>query len=63
MVLRVEGEGVDVDTRGRDVGVVLVGLDLVEVAALANLEAIVAVELDERGDARVLARHALNTSD
>ena len=63
MLLRLEGERVDVDTDGRDVGVVLVRLDFVEVATLTNLETIVAVELDERGDARVLAGHALNAGD
>jgi len=63
VLLRLEREGVDVDTNRRDIGVVLVRLDLVEVASLADLEAVVAVELDERRDARVLARHALNTRD
>jgi hypothetical protein len=63
VLLRLEGEGVDVDTDRRDVGVVLVRLDFVEVATLTDLEAIVAVELDERGDARVLAGHTLNASD
>jgi len=43
--------------------VVLVGLDLVEVAALAHLEPIVAVELEQGRDARVLARHALEARD
>jgi len=43
--------------------VVLVRLDLVEIAALTNLEPVVAVELEEGRDARVLARHALNTRD
>jgi hypothetical protein len=62
VLLRLEGEGVHVDADGGDVGVVLVGLDLVEIAALTNLEAVVAVELDERGDAGVLARHTLNAS-
>jgi hypothetical protein len=46
VLLGLESERVDVDTDGRDVGVVLVRLDLVEVAALAHLEAVVAVELD-----------------
>ena len=63
VLLRVQGEGVDVDTNGRDVGVVLVRLDFVEVATLTNLEAVVAVELDERGDARVATGHTLNTGD
>jgi hypothetical protein len=60
--LRLESEGVDVDAHRRDVGVVLVRLDLVEVATLTNLEAVVAVELEESRDDRVLARHALNAS-
>ena len=45
-VLRLEGEGVDVDTRGRCVAVVLVRLDEVEVAALTLRETVLAVELD-----------------
>ena len=60
MLLGLEGERVDVDTHRRHVGVVLVRLDLVEVASLADLEPIVAVELDERRDNRVVAREALN---
>jgi len=63
VLLRLESEGVDVDTNRRDVGVVLVRLDLVEVAAFADLEAIVAVELDEGSDDRVLAGHTLNAGD
>ena len=41
----------------------LVRLDLVEVASLAHLESVVAVELDERRDNRVLAGHALDARD
>jgi len=63
VLLRLEGEGVDVDADGGDVGVVLVRLDLVEVASLAHLEPIVTVELEERRDDRVLATHALNARD
>ncbi len=63
VLLRVQGERIDVDTSGRDVGVVLVRLDLVEVAALTLLETIVAVELDLGDDGRVLAGHTLNTGD
>ena len=63
VVLRLEGEGVDVDTDRRAVGVVLVRLDQVEVLALTDGEAVVAVELDERRDDRVLARHALDARD
>ena len=43
VLLGLESEGVDVDTNGRDIGVVLVGLHLVEIASLANLETVVAV--------------------
>ncbi len=63
MELRGERERVDVDTDGRDVGVVLVRLDLVEVATLTDLEAVVAVELEERRDDGVLAGHALDASN
>jgi hypothetical protein len=63
VLLRLESEGVDVDTNGRDVGVVLVRLHFVEVATLANLETIVTVELEERSDARIATSHALNASD
>lgn len=42
---------------------VLEGLDLVEVAALTNLEPVVAVELEERRDDGVAARHALKARD
>ena len=58
-----EGERVHVDAHGRHVRVVLVRLHLVEVATLADREPVVAVELDERRDDRVLARHALDTRD
>jgi len=60
VLLGLEGERVDVDANSRHVGVVLVRLDLVEVASLADLEPIVAVELDERRDNRVVASEALN---
>jgi len=63
VLLRLEGERVDVDANRRHVGVVLERLDLVEVAALTNLEAVVAVELEQGRDARVLARHALKARD
>ena len=63
MLLRLEREGVHVDANRRHVGVVLERLDLVEVASLANLEAVVAVELEQGRDARVLARHALKARD
>ena len=63
MLLGLEGERVDVDADGGDVRVVLEGLDLVEIAALAHLEAIVAVELEEGRDDWVVASHALDTRD
>jgi hypothetical protein len=63
VLLGLKSEGVDVDANCRDVGVVLERLDLVEVASLANLETIVAVELEEGRDDGVLASHALDASD
>ncbi len=60
MLFRLEGEAVHIDTNRGDVGVVLVRLDPVEVVTVTHREAIVAVELEERGDGRVLARHALH---
>ncbi len=62
MTLRLESEGVDVDTNSGDVGVVLVRLDKVEVSTLTHLETVVAVELEESSDYRVLAGHTLNAS-
>jgi hypothetical protein len=63
VVLGLERKGVYVDTLGRAVGVVLEGLDQVEVLALTNREAIVTVELEKSSYYRVLARHALDTRD
>ena len=63
MLLRLESKGVDVDTNRGDIGVVLVGLHLVEVASFADLEAIVAVELEQRSDDRVTTSHALHAGD
>jgi hypothetical protein len=63
VLLRLESEGVDVNTNGRDVGVVLVGLHPVEVVTIAHLEAIVTVELEESSDGRVLTSHALDAGD
>ena len=42
---------------------VLVGLDPVEVVAVTNLEAVVAVELQQSRDRGVLASHTFNTGD
>lgn len=55
MLLRLERKGVHVDARGGGAGVVLVGLNLVEVPALTLGEAILAVELDLGDLSRVLA--------
>ena len=63
VLLRLEGKRVNVDADRGDVGVVLIRLNQVEVVAVANLEAVVAVELEERGDGRVLASHALDAGD
>ena len=63
MLLGLERKAVYVDANSRDVGVVLVRLNQVEVVAVANLEAVVAVELEERGDDRVLAGHALDAGN
>jgi len=63
VLLGLESEGVHVDASRGHVGVVLEGLDLVEIATLANLEAIVAVELEERRDRGVVTRKTLNTCD
>ena len=46
MLLRAESEGVDVDTCVGGTGVVLEGLDNVEVAALTLRETVLAVELE-----------------
>ena len=62
MGLRLEGEGVDVDTNSGDVGVVLVRLHLVEIATLTHRETIVAVELEQGRDHRVATSHALHAS-
>lgn len=55
VLLRLEGEGVHVDADGRRVLVVLVGLNLVEVQAVAARHAVVAVELQESALDGVLA--------
>ena len=60
MLLGLESKGIHVDTNGRAVGVVLVGLDHVEVGTLTNIKSVMAVELDERRDNRVATRHALH---
>ena len=63
MLFRLQREGIHVDTDGRDVGVVLVRLDPVEVVAVADGKPIVAVELDQGSDHRVVTSHAFNTGD
>jgi len=60
VLLGLEREGVHVDADGGDVGVVLVRLHQVEVAALALRETVVAVELDLGRHDRVVAGHALD---
>jgi len=61
VLLGLEGKAVHVDTNRGDVGVVLVGLDQVEVATLTLVEAIVAVELDLGRNDRIVTGHALDT--
>jgi len=61
VLLRLQGEGVHVDTNSGDVGVVLVGLDQVEVASLTVAEPVVTVELDDTGYNGVVASQTLNT--
>ena len=63
VLLGLEGKAVHVDTDGGDVGVVLEGLDQVEILALTLSEAVVAVELDLGSHNGVLAGKALNTGD
>jgi len=63
VLLGLERERVHIDTSGGDVGVVLERLDLVEIAALAHLEPVVAVELEQRSDDWVATRHTLNAGD
>ncbi len=50
MLLGLEAEGVDVDASGRNVAVVLVGLDKIEVTAHALRETIVTVKLELSGE-------------
>ena len=63
VLLRLEGEGIHVDTHGRDVGVVLVRLHQVEVATLTLVESIVTVELDLGSHDRIVTSHAFDTGD
>ena len=60
VLLRGQGEGVYVHTHGRHVGVVLVRLHLVEVAALTHGKPVVAVELEQGSHHRVTTSHALH---
>jgi hypothetical protein len=50
---RLESKGVDIDTSGGDVGVVLVGLDKIEVRSKTFLETIVTVKEETSTDDRV----------
>lgn len=63
VLLRLESERVHVDADRRYVGVVLVRLYPVEIRALAHRETVVAVQLDQSGNDRVLACHALHAGD
>jgi len=54
VLLGAEGEGVYVDTRIGVTGVVLEGLDYIEVGSLTLREAVLAIELELGGDYRVL---------
>jgi hypothetical protein len=60
--LRGEGEGIDVDTNSGAVSVMLVRLNFVEVTALAHLETIMTVELEESTDYRVLTSETFKGS-
>jgi hypothetical protein len=62
VLFRLESKAVHVNTNSWDVGVVLVWLYPVEVVAVTDREAIVAVELEEGSDGWVLTSHAFNTS-
>jgi hypothetical protein len=61
VLFRLESKAVHVDTYSRDVGVVLVRLDPVEVVTITDRETIVAVKLEEGSDGRVLTSHTFNT--
>jgi hypothetical protein len=61
VLFRLECKGVHVDTNSWDVGVVLVRLHPVEVVTITDSESVVAVELDQGGDDRVLTGHTFNT--
>ena len=61
-MFRLESKAVHVNTNSRDVGVVLVRLYPVEVVTITDRETIVAVELEEGSDSRVLTSHTFNTS-
>ena len=62
VLLGLESKRVHVDTRGRHVGVVLEGLHLVEIASLATLEPVVAVQLQKGVHGGVLAGKTLHAS-
>ena len=63
MLFGLKGERINVNTHSRDVGVVLVRLNQVEVVTITNLEAVMAVKLKKSGNNRVLTSHAFNTGD
>ena len=63
MFFWLESEGVDVDTNGWDVGVVLVWLYQVEVTTFTFRETIVTVELNLGDNSWVVTGHTFNTGD
>jgi hypothetical protein len=63
VLLGLESKRVNVHTNSRDVSVVLVRLHPVEVVTVTNRESVVAVELEESSDSRVLTSHTFNASD
>ena len=63
VLLGLQSKAIDVDTHSRHVGVVLEGLHLVEVASLAALEPVVAVQLQQSIHGGVVAGQALHAGD
>lgn len=49
VLLGVESKGVHVNTISRGVGVVLIGLDVVEVVTFTDIESVMTVKLDQSG--------------
>ena len=63
MLLWLQGKRVHVDAHSRNVGVMLVRLNQVKVVAVTDLEAIMAVQLQQGSDDRVATGHALHTGN